>query len=154
MQRVERDDGAIGNAQFGQQHLRRRDLVGLLSDVHVCEHERGVGGKRAQRLSRGTIVELVKAAAQRLAIQGDAALSLPFIHSLQQGGMATEGHLHRGRVQPLEDVADSSVRGRAAPLQAEGRVQPAAVDSDEGDDVRRTPHGASAWLEGDRQFEP
>jgi len=69
-----------------------------------------------------TIVELVKTAAQRLAIKGDAALSLPFVRSLQQGGIAAEGRLHRGRVEPLEDLADSSARGRSTPLQAEDRI--------------------------------
>jgi len=118
--------------------LRRRDLVGLLGDVDVRKHERGVGGERAEHLRRGAVVELVKAAAQRLAIESDAAVPWRGARRLQQGGMAAEGRLHPGRVEPLEDVADGRVRRRAAPFQAEGRVQLAAVDVDEGDDVRRT----------------
>ncbi len=108
MQRVERDDGVAGDAQFGQQRLRRRDLVGPFGDVDVSEHKRGVGGKRAQHLRRGTVAELVKvrrtsrfdAAAQRLAIQGDAALSRCGARRLQQGGMAAESRLHRSRIEP------------------------------------------------------
>jgi len=64
-----------GKAEFGQQRLCRRDLVGLLGDVDMREHKRGVGGKRAQHLGGDAVVELVKAAAQRLAIERDAALS-------------------------------------------------------------------------------
>jgi len=138
VQRVERDDGAGGEAQFGQQGLRRRDLVGPFGDVDVGEHQRGVGGGRAQHLGGCAVMELVETAAQRLAIESDAALSRRGARRPQQGGMAAEGRLHPGRVEPLEDVADGRVRRRAAPFQAEGRVQLAAVDVDEGDDVRRT----------------
>ncbi len=99
------------------------------------KHERGVGGERAQHLRRGAVVELVKAAAQRFAIESDAAVPRRGARRLQQGGMAAEGRLHPGRVEPLEDVADGRVRRRAAPVQAEGRVQLAAVDVDEGDDA-------------------
>ena len=124
-----------GTPSSRQQRLRRRDLVGLLGDVDMGEHEGGVGGERAQHLGRGTVVEVVEAAAQRLAIQRDAALSGRCAGGLQQRGMAAEDRLHRGRIEPLEDVADGGVRGRAAPLQTEGGVQPAAVDIDEGDDA-------------------
>ncbi len=49
--------------------------------------------------------------------------------------MAAEGRLHRGRVEALEDIADGGMRRCSAPVQAESRVQPAAVDVDEGDDA-------------------
>jgi len=109
VQRIERDDGAVGDAEFGQQRLRRRDLVGLLGDVDVGEHQRGVGGERAQHLGGRAVVEPVKTAAQRLAIQRDAALSRCGARRLQQGGMTAEGRLHPGRIEPLEDVADGGV---------------------------------------------
>jgi len=89
----------------------------------------------AEHLRRGAVAELVKAAAQRLAIERDAALSRCGTRRLQQGGIAAEGRLHPGRIEPLEDVADGGVRGRSTPLQAEGRVQLAAVDGDESDDA-------------------
>ncbi len=41
----------------------------------------GVGGEGAEHLRRGAVAELVKAAAQRLAIQCDAALFRSFIRS-------------------------------------------------------------------------
>jgi len=83
----------------------------------MSEHERGVGGKRAQHLRRGAVVEFVKAAAQRLAIQRDAALSRCGACRLQQRSMAAESRLHPSRIEPLEDVADGGVCGRPLPLQ-------------------------------------
>ena len=72
MQRVERDDGAGGKAEFGQQGLCCRDLVGPFGDVDVREHQRRVDRERAQHLGGCTVVELVETAAQRLAVKGDA----------------------------------------------------------------------------------
>jgi hypothetical protein len=135
VQCIKRDDGAAGDAEFGQQLLRRRDLIGFLSDVDMGEHDGGVGSERAQHLGGGTVTEVVEAAAQRLAIESDAALSGRRARSLQQGGMAAENHLHCGRIEPLEDVADCGVRGCSAPLQAESRVQPVAMNVDEGNDA-------------------
>jgi hypothetical protein len=135
MQRIERDDGGVGDAEFSQQRLRCWDFVGLLGNVDMGEHEGGVGGERAQHLSGSTVMEVVEAAAQGLAIQRDAALSGCGVRRLQQGGMATEDSLYRGRIEPLEDVADGGVRGCAAPVQTEGGIEPAAMDVDEGDDA-------------------
>jgi len=99
------------------------------------EHQGGVGGERAQHLGGGAVVELVEAAAQRLAIEGDAALSGRGARRLQPGSMAAEGRFHRGRIEPLEDVADGGVRRCSAPVQTGHRVQPATMDADEGDDA-------------------
>src|SRR5271169_5161648 len=128
MQRIERDDGAVGDAEFGEQRLRCRDLVGLRGDVDMGEHQGGVGGERAQHLGGGTVIEAVEAAAQSLAVESDAALSWSCLRRLQLGGMAAENSLHRSRIEPLKDVADGSVRGCATPVQPEGRIEPAAMD--------------------------
>ena len=48
--------------------------------------------------------------------------------------MLPEDHLDVGWIKPFEDIAYRGVRRRTAPLQAECRVQPAAMDIDEGDD--------------------
>ena len=74
MQRIERDDGIFADAQFGEQALRGRDFVGLLSNVDVGEQEGRVGRERAQYLSCSAVIEVVEAASQCLAIQRDAAL--------------------------------------------------------------------------------
>ena len=151
VQCIKRDDGAGGKAEFGQQGLCGRDLVGFLGDVDVGKHQRGVGGERAQHLGGSTVVELVETAAQRLAVQCDAALLRRGTRRLQQGGVAAEGCFHLGWVEPLEDVADGGVRRRAAPLQAEGRVQPAAVDVDEGDNTAIRVAAAHDGQDGEQQ---
>ncbi len=135
MQGIERDDGAGGDTKLRQQGPRRRDLVGLLGDVDMGEHEGGVGGECAQQPRRGAVAEVVEGAAQRLAIQCDRALSGCRARGLQPGGMAAEHRLHIDRVEPVEDVADGGVRGGAAPFQAEHGVQPVAMQVDEGDDA-------------------
>src|SRR6201993_2085969 len=127
VQRIERDDGAIGDAEFGEQGLGRRNLIGFRGDVDMGKDEGGLGGERAQHLGGRAVVELVEAAPQRLAIQRDAALPGCRACGLKQGGMTTEYSLDRRRIEPLEDVADRGVRGRAAPLQTKGGVQLAAI---------------------------
>jgi hypothetical protein len=46
----------------------------------VGQDERGVAGKRAEHMSRCSVVQVIEAAAQRLAIERDGALPghLPF----------------------------------------------------------------------------
>ena len=99
------------------------------------EHEPGVGGEGAEHMSRGAVVEPVEAAAQGLAVEGDAGRPGLDPGRLQQCRMASERGLNRSRIEPLEDVADRRVRGRASPFQAETAVQPAAMNVDEGDDA-------------------
>jgi hypothetical protein len=45
--------GAVGDAKFAEQGLRRRDLIGLVGNIDVGEHGGGIGGERAQYLRRG-----------------------------------------------------------------------------------------------------
>jgi hypothetical protein len=66
VQRVERDDGAGRRAEFGEQRLRRRDIVGLLGDIDRREQQGGVGGERARHLDGGTLMEIVEAALRGL----------------------------------------------------------------------------------------
>ena len=151
VQRTKRGQGATGHAGFGRQGLRRRDLVGLPGDVRraswfdveVRGHRRGVGGGRAQHLGGTAAVGPAEvrrtsrfdAAAQRPAIESGAALPGGRARRLQQGGRAAERRFHPGRAEPSEDVADGGARRRAAPVRAESRVQPAAMDGDGGDDA-------------------
>jgi hypothetical protein len=113
----------------------RRDLVGLLGDIDMGEHEGSVGGERTEDLGSGTVIEGVEAAAQRLAVQRDAALSGCGPGCLQQAGVLSQDKLDLGGIEPLEDVADRRVRGCAAPRQTAGRVQLAAMHIDGGDDA-------------------
>ena len=54
--------------------------VGTISPLPVGQDEGGVAGKRAEHRSRCPVVQVVEAAAQRLAIERDGALPghLPF----------------------------------------------------------------------------
>jgi hypothetical protein len=133
VQRIERDEMA-GDAELSEQGLHGRDLVGFVGNVDMGKHKGGVGGECAEHLGGGAVIEVVEAAAQRLAIEGNAGLSGPCACGLQKGGMAAEDLLDRIRVEPLKNVADGSMSGRAAPAQSEERVQAAAMDVDEGDD--------------------
>jgi len=135
VERIERDDGALGDPEFGEQCLRRWDFVGFLGDIDMRQHQRGVGGEGAEDLRCNTIIEVVEASAERFAIQCDGSHAGGGPCGLQQSGMATEHRLHIHRVEALEDVADSCVGGRAAPFQTENGVQLIAMDIDEGDDA-------------------
>ena len=75
VQCIKRNDGARADAEFDQQRLRRRDLVRPLGDIDMGEHQRCVGGERAEHLRGSAVVEPVEAAAQGSAVQRDAALS-------------------------------------------------------------------------------
>ena len=135
MQGIEGDDCVLGDAHFGEQRLGGRDLAGFLTDVDMSEHQPGVGGEGAEHMSRGAVMEPVETAAQGLAVEGDAGRAGLGPGRLQLCRMASERGLHRGRIEPLEDVADRRVRGRATPFQAEAAVQPAAMNVDEGHDA-------------------
>ncbi|MGA7055064.1 MAG: hypothetical protein WBZ37_28105 [Mycobacterium sp.] len=115
MYRIECDERAVLDAEFGQQRLRRRNFVGLFRDVDVSEHEGRVGGERAQQLGGGAIVEIVDAAAQRLSVQRDAAVPGLCTCRLKQRGMLAEDVLDVGGIEPLEDVADCGVSRRTTP---------------------------------------
>jgi hypothetical protein len=134
VQRIERNE-MTGNAELSEQGLHGRDLIGFVANVDMGEHERGVGGERAEHLGGGAVIEVVEAAPKRLAIEGNAGLSGPCACGLQKGGMAAEDVLDRVRVEPLKNVADGSMGGRAVPAQSEEGIQAAAMDVDEGDDA-------------------
>src|SRR5271166_4659640 len=88
--RIECDDRAVLDAEFGQQRLRRRNFVGFFRDIDVSEHERRIGGERAQHLRGGAVVEIVDAATQRLSVQRDTALPGLCTCRLKQRGMLAE----------------------------------------------------------------
>jgi len=99
------------------------------------EHQGGVSGERAQHLCRGPVMEIVETAAQRLAVQPDAALSRRRAGGVQQGGLTAEDRLDRHRVEALQDIAEGGVGGGAAPLQPERDVQPVAMHVNERHDA-------------------
>ena len=64
VQGIERDQMAC-EAKLGEQRLGGGDLVRLLGDVAVRQHQRGVGGEDAEQLRGGAVAELIEAAAER-----------------------------------------------------------------------------------------
>ena len=76
MQGIEHDQ-MPSEAEFGEQRLGLRDLVRLLVDVAMRQHQRGVGGEDAEHLRGGAVAELVKASAQRLAFDRQAGRAWP-----------------------------------------------------------------------------
>jgi hypothetical protein len=131
MQRIE-GDGAVRDLEFAEQLLRGGDLVGLLIDIDMRQHQAGFGVERVQQLGCFAVGEIVEASPEHLAIERDGALRSAG-HTVQKaGGMAAEGLLDGLRIKPLKDVANGGMGRRAFPAQTEGRVQSAAVYLDEG----------------------
>ena len=102
MQGIERDQPA-SQAEFGEQRLGGRDLVGFLVDLAV--HQRSVGGEHAEQVRGGSVTERVEAAAQGLAVDRQTTPARLGVGRLQQLGVATEGCFYRVAVQALQNVA-------------------------------------------------
>jgi hypothetical protein len=46
VERIERDDGATGGAEFAEQCLRRLDFIGFLGDIDRRQDQRDVGAAK------------------------------------------------------------------------------------------------------------
>src|SRR5215218_2044668 len=103
MQGIERDQ-VTGEAELGEQRLGGRDLVRLVVNVAVRQHQRGVGGEDAEHWRGGAVAELVEAAAQRLAIDRQAGRTRLGAGRLQQAGMAAEDGLEGAAVEALQEA--------------------------------------------------
>jgi hypothetical protein len=99
----------------------------------VGQDEGGVAGKRAEHRSRFPVVQVIEAAAQRLAIECDGALPGHPDGSVQLLRMATEGGFEIVPLERQEQTAQRIHRRRPAQAGAEGGIQ--ALDRDEGDDL-------------------
>ena len=117
-------------AQLRDQRLRRRDLVAL-GDLLMGQDERRLAGEGAEHLGGGPVVQVVEAAAQRLAVQRDDPPPRRGGSVTKLLGMAAEGGLDLGRVERVQEGAPR-VDGRgAAEAGAEGGVEPLAMRADE-----------------------
>jgi hypothetical protein len=94
-------------------------------------------------MSRFPVVQVVEAAAQRLAIEGDARSP-----AVQRVRMTAEGGLEI--LERQEQTAQRVHRWRSSEARPEGSVQ--ALDGDEGDDLLvggrpcENPENSSRWL--------
>src|SRR4051812_6302828 len=117
-------------AQPLDQRLGRRDLVAL-GDLLVGEDERRLAGERAEHLGGGLIVQVVEAAAQRLAVQRHDPPPRRGGGAPEPLGVAAEGGLQLGRVERVQEGAQRVDGGGAAEAGAEGGGEPLAVHAEE-----------------------
>jgi hypothetical protein len=117
-------------AQPLDQRLRRRDLVAF-GDLLVGQDERRLAGERAEHLGGGPVVQVVEAAAQRLAVQRHDPPPRRGGGVIELLGVAAEGGLQLGRVERVQEGAQRVDRRGAAEAGAEGHVQPLAMHADE-----------------------
>src|SRR3954453_3604820 len=91
-------------AQLPDQRLGRRDLVAP-GDLLVGQDERVLAGERAEHLRRGSVVQVVEAAAQRLAVPPEDPPPRRGGGVPELLGMGAEGGLDLGRVERVEEGA-------------------------------------------------
>jgi hypothetical protein len=131
MHGVERDDMACDIELF-EQFLRRWYLVGLFVDLDMRQHQRRIGGKRAEDLSGLVIVEGVETALERLAVERHHARACGRLAAVQVCGVFTKDLLDIRRVEALQNIADRGVGGRPLPTDRKRLVQAFPVGLDEG----------------------
>ena len=132
MHRVAGDDMAC-DVEFFQQFLHGGDLVGLLVDLDMRQHQGCVGGERAEHLSCLDVVEAVETALERLAIKRhDTRTRTGSGGKVQVGGMFAKYPFNIRRPQSLQNVPDGGMSGRPFPADLEDPVQFPPMDFDEG----------------------
>ena len=112
----------------------RRWTAGIsldLVDLEMAQHQGAVGGEGADQVGRPGVGELVEAAAQRLAVEGDHAHALARGALVQDLCVQTEHGLDVARRNTLKDPAHRGVSRRAPPVQPEGLLEPMQVNVDE-----------------------
>src|SRR4051812_22013123 len=121
--------------QLGDQRWHGRDLAGRPGHLLVGQDEGGVAGEGAEHMSRFPVVQVVEAAAQRLAIERDGALAGHLDGPVQLSRMAPEGALEIVLVERQEQTAQRVHGWPPSEARPEGSVQAVALDGDEGDDL-------------------
>jgi hypothetical protein len=134
MQRVGGEQHA-GHAKLGHQPRHRRDLVRSPSQLLVGQDQGGVTGEGAEHVNCFAVVQVVKATAQCLTIEGDRPQRTRRLSCVQRAGMVAEGGFEIVTAERQEQVAQS-VHGRGAPeAGAEDGIQALALEGDKGDDL-------------------
>jgi hypothetical protein len=135
VQGVGGEQGAA-HAELLDQGPRRRDLLGRGTDLPVGQDQGGLAGERAEHVRGGRVVQVVEAAPEGLAVQGDdGRRARPRRRLVQPPGVAAESRLEVGGIEGQEQVAQR-VHGRdPAQAGAEGGVQALPVHVDERQDA-------------------
>ncbi len=104
MKRIGREQHAL-QAQFADQDLRGRDLVGGGGDLAMHEGQRGICGEGTQHVSGGLVMQVVETVPQGLPIQGHRAQALPSSRFVQAARVATEDSFEIGWVERQDAIA-------------------------------------------------
>ena len=99
------------------------------------QHQRRINGERAEQLFCLGVVEIVKAASERLAIEGHDACVGTRHAKVQAGRVRAKGLFDIRRSQPLQNITDGSMGGRSFPADFEGFIELSSMDLDEGADA-------------------
>ena len=127
MRGIQREDPPAQSQRFDQL-LGGRDLVGLLLDRDMPEDELLGMGNRAQYLRRPRVGHGIKAALERLAIDGDTVLGVVTLRGQRRTMRSKRGFHCFGR-ELDEGIADGRMGARChlSPSQALSRTRWAAV---------------------------
>ncbi len=130
MQRVA-GDGMARHAEFFQQLLHGGDFVGLLVDLDMRQHQRRIGGQRAENLFCLDAVEVVETSPEHLAIECHDACAEFRLAKVQACGMFAKRLFNVRLVQPLQNVADRRMGRRSLAAYLEGLAQLLPMHHDE-----------------------
>jgi hypothetical protein len=131
MQRIGGEEHT-SEAEFRDEARHSGNLVRRRRDLLVRQDQRSVTGKRAQHVGGRLIMQVVEAAARRLAIERDGAPALRTGPPVQVTGVAAKGGFKIGGIESEEEIAQGVERRSAPEVSTEDGVQALAVDVDEG----------------------
>ena len=134
MQRVGGEQHAR-DAKLGHQLWHGCDLVWRPGQFLMGQDQGSVAGKCAEHVDRFAVGQVVKAAAQRLAVERDRAQRLRFAVRAQLAGMATERGFEVVTAECEEQMAQRVHRRSTSKAGAKDDVQALALQGDEGDDL-------------------
>ncbi len=129
MHGVDGDDTA-GQSEFADEALDRRDLVGFVVDLYVAEDQRALDIEGTDQVCRLLVSEMIEAAAQGLAVEGNHPQALDSGTFSQDFTMQAENALNVRGLKSLQDIADGRVGRRTAPSRFASPPEPDPGDLD------------------------
>jgi hypothetical protein len=124
----------VRHANVGQQALNRRDLILFLAHLDMAQNEGGGDLEGATQVNRGTVGEMIEAAAPGFAVDRDDTDSRAPDLVGQNRGVDAEDPFQFSAIELLEDQAEGRVGRSAAPAQSEALFQLIEMDVHEGVD--------------------